>query len=634
VGCLRGGTVVGVSVLSASILLFWPASAASALPAPSPTCSGGICAVSFAETGTPQAWTVPAGVLSIDVIVAAGSGGSSAGGGLTGAGGAGGKVTARLTETPGHVLSIVVGAVGSNGVVAAVNVPAAGGYGGGAAAGTEQDPVNEPGGGGGGGSFVFDTTSVSLLAAAGGGGGGSANEADPGSTGQPGGAGGAGGDATLAPISPLLIPVIAGGPGTTAGPGLGGPTLGGGAGATGTGPATNDTSFGGGGSGAINTAVNDHGFGTAGGGGGGYYGGGGGATDGPGGINSAGGGGSGFLAAGAGGVVTATNTGNGTVSISYSPPPTTTGGFLRDAATGAAIANSCVVFSPVASPGTTNFTNVNGDSSWSFTTSETGPFNLAFYTTANGDCSQPIQANPVPSWYINQPVTGTDAHTITPAAGSISVAAGVSGVIACLGASALPTTACATPDGALSGTVLTSGPKPLANVCVIALDNESNGVGVAVSDGDGNWSVTGLPHAFRVVVVFLPGANDPGSPCAGGNGPPPVPAAGALQPVFYNNGWINLADPTLLNDPYAWVVAHGATLLTASSNAINACITTAPGTVIPRPSCTPATLPAASIALPATGAPGAPLLASGASLTLLGVLLLRLTARRQQNPSS
>ncbi|MDQ1731761.1 MAG: hypothetical protein QOK10_1920, partial [Pseudonocardiales bacterium] len=52
-------------------------------------------------------------------------------------------------------------------------------------------------------------------------------------------------------------------------------------------------------------------------GGGGYYGGGGGGTDFPGGYVGAGGGGSGFLIGSATAVTTSTNTGNGSVSISY-----------------------------------------------------------------------------------------------------------------------------------------------------------------------------------------------------------------------------------------------------------------------------------------------------------------------------
>ena len=406
-------------------------------------------------------------------------------------------------------------------------------------------------------------------------------------------------------------------------------------GSSGTGPATSDTSFGVGGAGGADTV----GFpdqSSAGGGGGGYYGGAGGSSDPIGIIPGGGGGGSGFLANGASSVTTTSNTGDGAVSITYAPP-TTTSGYLRDALTGAPIANSCVVFSPVASPGQTNYDSTNGDGSWSFTTDENGPFNLAFYTTANGDCSQPILPNPVPSWYINQPLTGTDEHTITPPPGAAAVPGGASGIIACLGATALPTAACVVPDGVLSGTVDTTGPVPLADVCVVMLDSQGNGVGEAISDANGNWSITGLPRTYNVVVVFLPGASDPGSPCANNNGPPPVPAAGALQPVFYNNIWVNLADPALLNDPYTWALAHGATLVTASTTTLDACITTAAGSIVPRPSCTPTTpmTPAGSASgddvLANTGTPIRSLTAGGTVLALLGAFLLQVGRRRRSS---
>ena len=218
----------------------------------------------------------------------------------------------------------------------------------------------------------------------------------------------------------------------------------------------------------------------------------------------AGGGGSGFNDPSTTVVSTSTNTGDGSVTITYPVPvTTTTSGVLRDAATGAPIPNSCVVFSPAAFPGRTNFTDVGGDGTWSFTTTESGPFDLAFYTTANGDCSQPILPTPVPSWYINQPLSGTDEHVITPPPGATTVDAGTSGIVACLGATALPTAACATPPVILSGHVDTTGPVPLANVCVFVLDANGNGA-QTMTDAEGNWSISGLPASFNVVVAFIP----------------------------------------------------------------------------------------------------------------------------------
>ena len=290
---------------------------------------------------------------------------------------------------------------------------------------------------------------------------------------------------------------------------------------------------------------------SGGGGGGGYFGGGGGGVDDPAGINAgAGGGGSGFNDPSTTVLSTSTNTGDGSVTITYPvPATTTTSGILLDATTGVAIPNSCVVFSPAAFPGRTNYDSVGGDGTWSFTTAESGPFDLAFYTTANGDCSQPILPTPVPSWYINQPLSGTDEHVITPPPGATTVDAGTSGIVACLGATALPTGPCATPQVVLSGHVDTTGPVPLANVCVFVVDASGNG-GQAMTDAQGNWSVSGLPAGFNVVVIFVPFFSGTRGPCKGnGGGGPPVPGPGQLQPVFYGNVWANLGRSHLSERP-------------------------------------------------------------------------------------
>jgi hypothetical protein len=312
------------------------------------------------------------------------------------------------------------------------------------------------------------------------------------------------------------------------------------------------------------------------------------------------------------------------------PSPTRTSGVLRDSVTGEAIPNSCVVFSPVSSPGMTNYTEVDLAGYWSFETDEVGPFNLAFYTTANGDCSQPILPSPVPSWYINQPLDGTDEHVIVPPNGATAVPAGSSDVIACLGVDALPTSPCAPSTVALSGTVVTVGNAPLSDVCVIAI-GAGGDIVLAISDASGRWSFSGFPPNFSVVLGLLPRFGPAGDPCNSGNGPPPPPAAGKLQPVFYNNIWLNLADPDLLDDPVSWALAHGATLITQPRTGLRVCLTAAAGTVVPRPTCA-ASAPIDPV-LPATGTDVAPLLASGVLLTLLGVLALAIRPRRVRDSS-
>jgi hypothetical protein len=513
-----------------------------------------------------------------------------------------------------------------------------GDFGGGGAPGGVGGPEST-GGWGGGGSFVFETNPTStLLLAVGGGGGAGGNSGEVAGV---GGSNGPGSDATSdedGTVVGLGGTLAAGGAG---GAGVSGPSA---AGSAGAGPAMAPSNPGAGGTGGASSFLPT--LSSGGGGGGGYFGGGGGGVSDPLGVFSgAGGGGSGFNDPSTTVVSTSTNTGDGSVTITYPVPvTTTTSGVLRDATTGAAIPNSCVLFSPAAFPGQNNFNSVQNDGTWSFTTSESGPFNLAFYTTANGDCSQPILPTPVPSWYINQPLSGTDENVITPPPGATTVVAGTSGIVACLGETALPSAACAVPSGVLSGHVDTTGPVPLANVCVFVLSADNNNGPPTMTDAQGNWSVSGLPADFNVVVGFVPFFNGAGGPCQT-NGGPPVPPAGQLQPVFYGNVWANLADPNLLNDPYTWAVDRGAIALSVPTANVDACITNAAGTVVPRPSCTPSvpavvtaapTTPAASVPSAApllafTGATIIPLVTIGSGLLLAGLVFFAIssTGRRR-----
>jgi hypothetical protein len=597
---------------------------------PTPSCDATTCTVEFVPAGSVQQWSVPAGVSSVTVAMAGGSGASSAAGGV---GGAGGQMMATVPAEWGETFSVVVGTAATN---------RGGGFGGGGAAGPPK-PGPGVGGGGGGGSFVFETfpTTTLLLAVGGGGGAGGDNSETAGA----GGGNGPGSDATTTNADGTVVGLGGTlGAGGSGGAGNQGPSA---KGSAGGGPAMAPSNPGNGGNGGFSNLAA---MSSGGGGGGGYFGGGGGGVDDPAGINAgAGGGGSGFNDPSATVLSTSTNTGDGSVTITYPvPATTTTSGVLLDATTGVAIPNSCVVFSPAAFPGRTNYDSVGGDGTWSFTTAESGPFNLAFYTTANGDCSQPILPTPVPSWYINQPLSGTDEHVITPPPGATTVDAGTSGIVACLGATALPTGPCATPQVVLSGHVDTTGPVPLANVCVFVVDASGNG-GQAMTDAQGNWSVSGLPAGFNVVVIFVPFFSGTRGPCKGngGGGGPPVPGPGQLQPVFYGNVWANLADPTFLNDPYTWGVQRGATTLSAPTANVDACITNAAGTVVPRPSCSPgaaavvanasatpaaaAAAPSASPLLAFTGATFLPLVTIGSALLLAGLALLVMssTGRRR-----
>ena len=209
-----------------------------------------VAPVVFAYTGAPQTYTVPAGVTSLGVDLAGGSGGPlpfrTTGHGL------GGRVQAAMAVTPGEVLTVRVGGAA---------VGEAGGYNGGGSGEAGRQAS------GGGGATDLARAGLRLLVAGGGGGGGF-----DGAGGAGGGLGaGAGGISTAS---------TGGGGGTQAGPGAGGVNGGGG-------------SNGNPGSGA----AGGNGLGGAGAGGGGYFGGGAGADP------AGGGGGSSFAGPGTAGAV-------------------------------------------------------------------------------------------------------------------------------------------------------------------------------------------------------------------------------------------------------------------------------------------------------------------------------------------
>ena len=196
--------------------------------------------VTFAYTGAVQTYTVPAGVTRLQVDARAGSGGTGSGSFSNNVGGAGARVQATLSVSPGQVLRILVGAGGGF----ATSTVLSGGYNGGGAAsfgGTGGGATDLRGSGG--------TLADRLLVAGGGGGGGS--YPSPNTT--QGGAGGAptGGDGTVngSFTSATGGTQTAGG---SAGGGLGtggsGSNGGGGGGYYGGGSGTNSGGSGGGGS--------------------------------------------------------------------------------------------------------------------------------------------------------------------------------------------------------------------------------------------------------------------------------------------------------------------------------------------------------------------------------------------------
>ena len=320
---------------------------------------------------------------------------------------------------------------------------------------------------------------------------------------------------------------------------------------------------------------------------------------------------------------------SGTLAIARStceaPAPTlTTSGVLREAATGAPL-RGCVLLDSTAQPGRHELVWTNGDGSWQYTGNLPGPFALAFFTAANGDCNQSILNSPVPSWYENQPLSGNTVADLTPPRGITDVPPGTTGIVACLGATALPTGPCVEPTVRLSGRALRPDPAGGAAVgvpqaCVILLrdappDTEPV-VGFAIADDQGNWQVTGLPLATPLVVAVIPPFTGPDGPCSS-DGPPPAPPAGSLQPEFYRNAWIDLTDPDLPVAPYTWATAHGANPVTGSATGLDVCLTTDPGTLVPRPGCNPTPTSSATAVPTATTVPTATsVVTSSATMTI------------------
>jgi len=96
----------------------------------------------FNYTGSIQTYTVPAGVTSLHMEVVGATGGISSG--FTPAGGKGAKMVGDITVTPGQIIKVLAGGVGTQG--------------------------SSSGGGGGGGSFVTTNANAPLIIAGGGGG--------------------------------------------------------------------------------------------------------------------------------------------------------------------------------------------------------------------------------------------------------------------------------------------------------------------------------------------------------------------------------------------------------------------------------------------------------------------------------
>jgi hypothetical protein len=320
-------------------------------------------------------------------------------------------------------------------------------------------------------------------------------------------------------------------------------------------------------------------------------------------------------------------------------------GVLRDATTGAPIPNSCVAWRPasVTSTATNGTIRVGEKGRWSIDGGDPGPFYISFYVTEDGDCSQAVLTGPDnyrASWYRGEPFIGTDPSTALPPPGADPVAAG-SNVVACLATNNALPAACATPNRTASGRVVGVGPKPIFQACIVAIGPNDTELGFAMSDADGRWKMSGLPINYDYIVGVIPPFKTSEGPCTtgSGDGPPPAPPSGALQPEFYDDTWADFSDPNLRDDPFSWATdpnsPHPAIAMRNNRTGINVCLTTETGRDTQRGSCDPGTpTPTPTVTAPgtassstqptlaATGGPSPLTPALGAALLLGAVGLL------------
>jgi len=300
----------------------------------------------FNYTGSVQTFTVPSCVSSIVIQAKGAQGGIAA---IGGTGGLGGIASGTLNVTPGDILSFYIG--GSNG------------YNGGGSGGANGNPVFGFGGYGGGASDVRlnGTTLQNRVIVAGGGGGGGSNGTWPscqvaGPAGNGGDGGGLIGSTGTFGVGNPCNCQGGGGAGATGGTQVSGGIHGAYAGNTAclraNWTAGQDGTLGQGGNGS---AIYYNGTGGSGGGGGGYYGGGSGGSGSD--TTPGGGGGGGSSYTGgvtAGSTTSATWSGNGIVTITYTSSAPPTPGVITGSSS--VCANATGNYSIVSIPGATTYT--------------------------------------------------------------------------------------------------------------------------------------------------------------------------------------------------------------------------------------------------------------------------------------
>ena len=150
VALLRGfWRLVLVSTLLSAGLVSITAPSAHAVSTDCTVAGGSKCTATFSATGSRENWNVPAGIVSIDVVLTGAAGGTGTSPSNS-AGGKGAQISATNSVTPGETLITLAGGIGVS-------------------------ATGNGGAGGGGGSFLVRNSNTTALVVAGGGGGGQGN---------------------------------------------------------------------------------------------------------------------------------------------------------------------------------------------------------------------------------------------------------------------------------------------------------------------------------------------------------------------------------------------------------------------------------------------------------------------------
>ena len=157
-----------------------------------------------------------------------------------------------------------------------------------------------------------------------------------------------------------------------------------------------------------------------------------------------------------------------------------------------------------------------------------------FRPTSPGDCSSlPLASGPVPEWVFDVPLTPADPLKATPPPEAATISDGTDRVDVCLGDTTEFRGGCdrkLTGKGALSGSVVKTGPQPVEGACIYVFTDVQGDSDVgwdAMTDVNGRWQVSGLPTDRKYYIGVVAPFETAAGPCQTENGPPPTPPTGA-----------------------------------------------------------------------------------------------------------